>query len=284
MQGTAQGQDEGAQAQAVKSLKILYCRAATTALLALTKAPHSAPSCILSEAPAASACSMSASAMTRSARTSPGRDSVHTCACTSRTMSASARPLSALRVCSAAKACDILSLSSVCTAPSTSDGSGLPVQLYTAAASIAPPCVASAAACSTLSALRMSPPDTFSTAAMPPSSCSAPSAAQISVRRSRTSAEGSGAKRNRVQRLCSAGMMRDTWLQIRQKRVLRVYFSIPRRSANCASLDMASASSKIMSLKPLEKMRFVDAKSWIWLRTTSILRSSDAFSSSVMFW
>ena len=52
----------------------------------------------------------------------------------------------------------------------------------------------------------------------------------------------------------------------------------PLRSAFCASLVMASASSKMMSLKPERKMVLVLAKLSIWLRTTPMPLSSDAFS------
>lgn len=56
----------------------------------------------------------------------------------------------------------------------------------------------------------------------------------------------------------------------------------PRLRANCASFVMASASSRMMSLTPLEKSFRVPAKDLIWSRTTSIPRSSDAFSSSTI--
>lgn len=52
---------------------------------------------------------------------------------------------------------------------------------------------------------------------------------------------------------------------------------LPRRSANWASLVMASASSRMTSFTPELNRRFVPANSLIWPRTTSIPRSSEAF-------
>ena len=70
---------------------------------------------------------------------------------------------------------------------------------------------------------------------------------------------------------------------MRQKRALRVYFSITRRSAACAALVIESASSSTISLGAAVNIWRVEANSLIWSRTTSMPRSSDAFSSSVMF-
>lgn len=56
----------------------------------------------------------------------------------------------------------------------------------------------------------------------------------------------------------------------------------PLRRAICASLVIASHSSRIMSLNLLLKMVRVEAKSWISLRTMLIPRSSEAFSSRTM--
>ena len=81
-----------------------------------------------------------------------------------------------------------------------------------------------------------------------------------------------------------------------QKRVLAVYFSIMRRRAICAVEVMASASSRMISLKEAmvsaveevegvgraEKICLVLAKVLICSRTTSIPRSSLALSSSTI--
>lgn len=77
-----------------------------------------------------------------------------------------------------------------------------------------------------------------------------------------------------------------------QKRVLVVYFSMMRRRAICAVLVIASASSRMMSLKPAMplladaplrlKICFVEANVLICSRTTSMPRSSEALSSSTI--
>lgn len=64
--------------------------------------------------------------------------------------------------------------------------------------------------------------------------------------------------------------------------MLRVYFSMTRRRANCASLVIASHSSRMTSLNPVLKIRRVEAKSWISCRTTLMPRSSEALSSRTM--
>lgn len=56
-----------------------------------------------------------------------------------------------------------------------------------------------------------------------------------------------------------------------------------RRSAFCASFVIASASSKIINLKPPLNIVLVDAKFNICPRTIPIPRSSDAFSSKT-YW
>lgn len=71
-------------------------------------------------------------------------------------------------------------------------------------------------------------------------------------------------------------------MHIKQKRALRVNFSITRRSAICAALVIASASSRMISLGALVNICLVPAKSLIFSRTTSMPRSSDAFSSSTI--
>lgn len=122
-----------------------------------------------------------------------------------------------------------------------------------------------------------------------------------------------GPKRNLVHRDCKAGMILLMWLQIIQKRVFAVYFSItgnqcklglvggfhrcnvPRRRAACAGFVIASASSRMTNFTPVldfsvggvhsysgEKgtnlnIFLVLAKSFICCRTTSIPLSSDAF-------
>ena len=63
------------------------------------------------------------------------------------------------------------------------------------------------------------------------------------------------------------------------KRQVREYFSIVRRSAACAALVRASASSRKIILKPPPPIGAVRANSLILPRTTSMPRSSDAFSS-----
>ena len=76
---------------------------------------------------------------------------------------------------------------------------------------------------------------------------------------------------------------------MRQKRTVAVYFSMTRRRAFCASLVMASASSRMTSLKggawalETEKtLPLVEAKVRIWSRTTAMPRSSEALSSRSM--
>lgn len=59
-------------------------------------------------------------------------------------------------------------------------------------------------------------------------------------------------------------------------------FFLPRRNAFCASFVIASASSRIINLNPLEKIVLVDAKSRICPRTIPMPRSSDAFSSNTI--
>ena len=54
----------------------------------------------------------------------------------------------------------------------------------------------------------------------------------------------------------------------------------PRRSANCASDVMASASSSTTSFTPVENSLRVPAKLLICSRTTSMPRSSEALSCS----
>lgn len=78
-----------------------------------------------------------------------------------------------------------------------------------------------------------------------------------------------------------------------QKRVLAVYFSMMRRRAICAVLVMASASSRMISLKPaipvreadepIVKICLVEANVLICSRTTSMPRSSEALSSSTIW-
>jgi hypothetical protein len=58
---------------------------------------------------------------------------------------------------------------------------------------------------------------------------------------------------------------------------VRVVYA-PRRSANCAGRVIASASSRMTSLRPDENSFRDDAKSLICSRTMSIPRSSEAFS------
>ena len=60
---------------------------------------------------------------------------------------------------------------------------------------------------------------------------------------------------------------------------MRVYFSMTRLRANCASLVIASHSSRITSLNLLEKIVRVEAKSTTCCLTTPIPRSSEALSS-----
>ena len=56
---------------------------------------------------------------------------------------------------------------------------------------------------------------------------------------------------------------------MRQKRALRVYFSMTRRSADCAAEVMLSASSKMIIFGAEENMMRVLANSLIWSRTTA---------------
>ena len=56
---------------------------------------------------------------------------------------------------------------------------------------------------------------------------------------------------------------------MRQKRALRVYFSMTRRSAACAAEVMLSASSKMIIFGAEENMMRVLANSLIWSRTTA---------------
>ena len=73
---------------------------------------------------------------------------------------------------------------------------------------------------------------------------------------------------------------------MRQKRTFFVYCSMTRRSAACAACVMASASSSTISLNVsccvLNTLRVL-ANDLICPRTTSMPRSSDAFSSSTWF-
>lgn len=79
-----------------------------------------------------------------------------------------------------------------------------------------------------------------------------------------------------------------------QNRVFGVYFSMIRRSAIWAVFVIASASSRMINLYPampfvlprgadVMKICFVEAKVLICSRTTSMLRSSEALSSSTIW-
>jgi len=67
-----------------------------------------------------------------------------------------------------------------------------------------------------------------------------------------------------------------------QKRTFSVYFSMILLSAFCASLVIASHSSKMITLNPFECNDRVEAKFKIFSRTTFIPRSSEAFNSKTI--
>mmetsp|Transcript_44799 Transcript_44799/g.107536 ORF Transcript_44799/g.107536 Transcript_44799/m.107536 type:complete len:238 (-) Transcript_44799:69-782(-) len=140
-----------------------------------------------------------------------------------------------------------------------------------------PACVA----CALLSACRMSPSAVKMSASRPLSLCGASSAPSTCSNRLSTCSSVSFEYRSTAHRLWMGSMIFSEMLHAKAKRVVLEKISIVRRSACCAPSVMASASSRMMTLcLPGGSVTFFCAKALMRLRTTSMPRSSEAFSSS----
>mmetsp|Transcript_102668 Transcript_102668/g.290683 ORF Transcript_102668/g.290683 Transcript_102668/m.290683 type:complete len:252 (-) Transcript_102668:275-1030(-) len=131
-----------------------------------------------------------------------------------------------------------------------------------------------------LSTFRMSPSAEKMRDSSPDWSYAAASCSRTYLRRSIRSSSAMRLKRKIAHRDWIGSMILEEMLQASAKRVVVLYISMVLRIACCAAFVMLSASSRMMTLSfPSGRVTFCCAKPLIFSRTTSMPRSSEAFSS-----